>query len=94
MRKRSIALFLVLALMLSLCAVSAVAGEEPEETTETAETTETTDGETGVETKSPVRTVKKPKRSPSIWPAPTLRKRNLRRRGVPLMRRHKSFLEK
>lgn len=52
MRKRSIALFLVLALMLSLCAVSAVAGEEPEETpetTETAETTETTDGETGVE---------------------------------------------
>lgn len=38
MKKRSIALFLALALMLSLCAVSAVAGEEPEETTETTET--------------------------------------------------------
>ena len=49
MRKRSIALFLVLVLMLSLCAVSAVAGEEAEETTETAETTETTDGEIGTE---------------------------------------------
>ena len=46
MKKRGIALFLVLALMLSLCAVSAVAGEEPEETTGT---TEAADGETGAD---------------------------------------------
>ena len=56
MKKRLISLLLVLALVLSLCAVSAVAGEEPEETAETAESTEaesgsaeTSDGETAAE---------------------------------------------
>ena len=44
MKKRLISLLLVLALVLSLCAVSAVAGEEPEEPAETAASTEAESG--------------------------------------------------
>ena len=44
MKKRLISLLLVLALVLSLCAVSAMAGEEPEEPAETAASTEAESG--------------------------------------------------
>ena len=60
MKKRSIALLLTLALVLSLCAVTAAAGEQAEEKAESqteettgAETGETAEGETGEETEPP-----------------------------------------
>ena len=62
MKKRVLSVFLVLALVLSLCMVSAVAGEEPEENRQTAEVTEgdpatvegTLDGENKEEEVPPV----------------------------------------
>lgn len=62
MKKRVLSVFLVLALVLSLCMVSAVAGEEPEENSQTAEVAEsdpatvegTLDGENKEEEVPPV----------------------------------------
>ena len=60
MKKRSIAILLTLALVLSLCAVTAAAGEQAEEKAESqteetagAENGETAEGETGEETEEP-----------------------------------------